>query len=536
MNEHLFSKGIDVMSPSCLARTGTLLILAIGCALPAVAADWPLWGADTTRNMASPATHVPDWFDPGEFIKGSEEIDLSTTKNIKWVAKLGSQAFGNPTVAGGKVFIGTNNESPRDPRHKGDRGVVMCFEEATGKYLWQLVVPKLGAGKVSDWEFLGICSSPAVDGDRLYLVTNRCEAMCLDVQGMANGNDGPFQDEGKYMTPPPAAGAPPPTPIEAGPADADIIWRFDMREEMGVFPHNITSSSILIVGDRLYVTTSNGQDWSHVNIPAPFAPALICLDKNTGELLGEENSGISQRMLHCNWSSPCYGEANGKGMVFFGAGDGFCYAFDPVPAASEDGFNYLKEIWRFDCNPPEHRTKEDGKPFKYPDPNGPSEVIATPVFHNNKIYIAVGQDPEHGDGVGQLSCIDATGSGDLSKTGKVWADGTIRRTMSTASIADGLLYIADYAGKVHCLEADTGKEIWVHDTQSHIWGSTLYVDGKIYIGNEDGVVTILAAGREKKVLKEIEVDSPVYSTPIVANGILYIASQTHLYAIHNSGN
>ncbi len=500
------------------------------------AADWPQWGSGPGRNMASPATHVPEWFDPGKYIKGSENIDPTTTKNVKWVAKLGSEAYGNPTVSGGRVFVGTNNESPRDPQHTGDRGIVMCFDEATGDFLWQLVVPKLGAGKVSDWEFLGICSSPAVDGDRVYLVTNRCEAICLDVHGQANGNDGPFMDEATYMTPPPAAGAPPHPPVTLGPKDADIIWRFDMREETGVFPHNITSSSILIVGDRLYVTTSNGQDWSHVNIPAPFAPALICLDKHTGELLGEETSGISQRMYHCNWSSAAYGEVNGQGMVIFGAGDGFCYAFDPVPVAAEDGLFSLKELWRYDCNPPEHKKKADGTPYKYPDPNGPSEIIGTPVFHNNRVYAAVGQDPEHGDGVGFLSCINASGSGDITQTGKIWTYNKIRRTMSTPSIAEGLLYISDYAGRVHCLDAETGQEIWIHDTQSHIWGSTLYADGKIFVGNEDGIVTVLAAGKEKKVLKEIELNSPVYSTPIVANGILYVASQTHLYAIEESKN
>ena len=87
--------------------------------------------------------------------KGTEDIDMSTTKNVKWVAKIGSQSYGTPTIAGGKVLIGTNNESPRDAQHEGDRGIIMCFDEKDGSFLWQLVIPKLGAGKVSDWEYLG---------------------------------------------------------------------------------------------------------------------------------------------------------------------------------------------------------------------------------------------------------------------------------------------------------------------------------------------------------------------------------------------
>ncbi|MEP0841348.1 MAG: PQQ-binding-like beta-propeller repeat protein, partial [Phycisphaerae bacterium] len=202
-----------------------MFIAALSVARPAAAADWVMWGGTPARNMVSAEKGLPEGFDPGKPRSGSEEIDMATTRNVKWVAKVGSQCYGNPTVAGGKVFVGTNNESPRDKKFEGDYSVVMCFEEATGKFLWQLAVPKLGAGKVSDWEYLGICSSPAVEGNRLYLVTNRCEVVCLDTEGMANGNDGPFQDEAKYCA------GPDKPPVQIGPQDGDIIWRFDMSEE-----------------------------------------------------------------------------------------------------------------------------------------------------------------------------------------------------------------------------------------------------------------------------------------------------------------
>ncbi|MCY0464251.1 hypothetical protein OVW20_29130, partial [Klebsiella pneumoniae] len=93
---------------------------------------------------------------------------------------------------------------------------------------------------------------PAVEGNRVWIVTNRCEVMCLDVNGLANGNDGPATDEAQYLAGP---GKP---PHKLGPTDADIIWRFDMKEELGVFPHNITNCGPLIAGDKVVVTTSNG--------------------------------------------------------------------------------------------------------------------------------------------------------------------------------------------------------------------------------------------------------------------------------------
>ncbi len=510
------------------------VVAALLVALTSSAQDWPQWGGAHARNMYSPAKNLPDHFttDKSTEIKlkaGTDDVDRSNLLNLKWVAKLGSQSYGNVTVAGGKVFVGTNNESPRDPRHPGDRSILMCFDEATGNLLWQQVVPKLASGKVNDWEALGLLSSPSIEGDRLYVVSSRCEVLCLDVNGMANGNDGPFKDEAKYVVKDVIIdkGKPtehPATPIEPGPKDGDIIWRYDMIDELGVFPHNASDCAPLIVGDTVYVVTSNGQDWTHSNIPSPNAPSLIALNKRTGELLGEDDAKIGPRIFHGLWSSPSAGTVNGRQLIFYGGGDGVCYAFDPKPVKEGDS-SYLKKVWWFDCNPPER------KKFKYPDAEGPSEINATPVFWKNRIYVAVGQDPEHGEGVGVLTCIDATKTGDITQTGKIWSYDKIHRSISTVSITpDGLLFVADFSGYLHCFDAETGKLYWTHDCKAHIWGSTLVADGKVYLGNEDGDLSVFAASKEKKLLSQINLGAPVYSTPVVANGVLYISSNTHLFA------
>jgi outer membrane protein assembly factor BamB len=215
--------------------------------------------------------------------------------------KLGSQTYGNPVVAGGKVFVGTNNESPRDKNHTGDRSILYAFDEKTGGYLWQLVVPKLKSGKVNDWENLGLLSSPLVVGNRLFVVTSRCEVLCLDTDGLKNGNDGDFKDETAYMSKDtPKEGSPTP----AGPGDADILWKYDMMDELGVFPHNASNCSVILVDGLLYVCTSNGQDWTHVNIPSPNSPSFIALDPATGKLVAEDNAGVGPRIFHGQWTSP----------------------------------------------------------------------------------------------------------------------------------------------------------------------------------------------------------------------------------------
>src|SRR5208337_3064118 len=132
-----------------------------------------------------------------------------------------------PVIAGGKVLIGTNNDEPRDPRHQGDRGVLLCLNEKDGQLCWQLVVPKLLGARVDAGQ-IGIVSPATVEGNRVYVVSNRNEVMCLDLKGMADGNDGPYRDEGRHMSPDPDQ----PMPVSS--TDADILWIFDINAALGV--------------------------------------------------------------------------------------------------------------------------------------------------------------------------------------------------------------------------------------------------------------------------------------------------------------
>ncbi|MFK5921631.1 MAG: PQQ-binding-like beta-propeller repeat protein [Verrucomicrobiota bacterium] len=491
-------------------------------------AEWTQWGHDGSKNMVSPEKNIPSDISAGDELDNGD-IDVKTATNAKWIVKLGDQSYGTPTISGGRVFVGTNNNNPRNPKIEGDRGVVMCFDEKSGKFLWQLTVPKLPTGKVNDWEYLGICSSPTIAGKYGYVITNRAEVIKFDTAGMSDGNDGPFKDEGKYM----AGGLDgiakgTAEAVETGETDADIIWGLDMIDEVGAFPHNIASSSVVLGDGKVFASTSNGMDWSHLNIQQPLSPTLIALDIESGKLMGEEAAGISERTYHCNWSSPAYGEIAGKKTLVFGGGDGWCYGFGTEGKKDKDGFNVLPVLWKVDCNLKEYRIDEKGKKIKYATYPGPSEIISSPVVYNNKIYTTIGQDPENGEGVGLLTCIDPSkGQGEKSI---VWQFKDLGRSLSSPSVADGLVYIADYSGRVFCLDAESGEVVWDHDTLSHIWASTLVVDGKVYIGTEDGELIILKAGKEKEEIAIVDFPNPIYSTPVVANETLYIMTQSHLYA------
>jgi outer membrane protein assembly factor BamB len=440
------------------------------------------------------------------------------------------------------VFVGTDDfllhDSERFRRTRG--GLVQCRDEATGELLWQLVVPqrtKLPPGSHFGHQHLGVCSSPTIEGDRAYVVSSAGDILCLDVDGLEDGNDGPFVDEGQYMV------GPDQPPITLTETDADIIWRYDPIDELEVRPHDAASCSILLYGDTLYLSTSNGVDGPHEAVLSPSAPALIALDKQTGRLVAVEKAGISSRLYHAQWSSPSLGIVDGTPIVFVGGGDGVCYAFEALTATPEEVVP-LQMVWSYDCNPPEYRCP-GGEPVGYyagdkrkrnsPNKNdgtyvGPSQIIATPVFVEGRVYVAIGQDPAHGRGRGMLHCIDATGRGDITRSGKIWTYDGLDRTISTVAVADGLVYVPDIAGRFHCLDADTGNCCWVYDTKSETWGGPLIADDKVYFGNKK-YFYIMAPGREPKLLSEIRLGHPIYSTPIAANGTLYVASQHYLWAV-----
>jgi len=445
-----------------------------------------------------------------------------------WELKLGSHTYTIPTLDRGRIYIGANDSGLERAGFKPTGGgVLMCVDQATGKLIWRLPSPRYFAGVKPPYHFdqwnCGLCSGPVVEDERVYVIASRGEILCLDRQGQANGNDGPFLDELAYM------GLTNTPDAKLEPTDGDIIWKYDLIPELDVVLHDVCGSTLLLCGDFLYACTSNGIDDRHNKVPRPDAPSLIVLDKKTGRLVAKDDEKIGRRLLHCNWSSPSPGRVNGRTLIFFGGGDGILYAFEPPAPSADTRVQLLKKVWSYDCNPPDFRVR-DGQPVPYSthsknSPDGPSEIIGTPVFHHGRVYVAIGQSPVHGTGRGCLSCIDAaTGA-------KVWASELIERTLATPAIADGLLYLPDTTGNVHCFDAGTGERYWVHPLGGKTWSASSFVgDGKMYVGTESGLLWVLKAGKELQVLSKTRLKTnPITLT--ADNGVLYIPTQRSLLAV-----
>jgi outer membrane protein assembly factor BamB/precorrin-6B methylase 2 len=362
-------------------------------------------------------------------------------------------------------------------------------------------------------------STPLVEGDRLWLITNRCEVLCLDIGPLRRGEGVPKQ-----------------------------LWKVDMRKQFGVFPHapmmaaGFTPSPVADA-ERVFAVTGNGVAEDLATVPAPDAPSLVCFDKQTGKVLWQDASP-GKGIMHAQRSTPLVLAAGGRTQVVVGQGDGWLRSFDASTG---------RLIWKCDLNPKGARYEPVGaRGLK-------NYVMATPVLYEGRIYLAPGQDPEHYDGPGAIFCIDPTGEGDVSaelddgrgkgkpnpKSRVVWRyggpagpaaqqlkrDELFSRTLANCTVHDGLVYACDVVGYLNCLDARTGRLYWWQDLKAAVWCAPLWADGKVYAASEDGDVEIFAHGKEKKHLTTVAMDEPIHVTPVYANGTLYVMSDRALYAI-----
>jgi outer membrane protein assembly factor BamB len=423
--------------------------------------------------------------------------DARTGRNIVWSVELGNEVYGCPVVAGDVVYVGADNTRKINPAFQEDSGVLMALRVTDGGFLWQDLAPRVERG-LREWLLPSTTSAPYIEGDRLYYVTAECQLRCLDTKGFRDGeNNGPYRDERFKDN-----------------AAADIVWQLDMPA-LGVFPHEACNSDVLPLGDLLMVSTSNGQNEAHTRVPSPFAPSLIAVNKHTGELVWRA-IGPGDKVLHGNWSSPVAANVNGRMQVLYGGGDGWLRAYD---AASG------QEIWRFDGNP------KDARVLPRPGVLSRSSIIASPVFADGRVIVAMGQSPGHGNGPSLIYAISPDGQGDVTESGLLWTSREVGRVVGTPMVKDGLLYIGDLGGTIHCLDAATGAHLWKHETNDAIWGCLLVAGDRLYVGNSEGLMTVLRVGRRKELLAEIQMDAPLYTRPAVIGDVLYLATANRLYLI-----
>ena len=452
-----------------------------------MAADWPMRGRGHHRNAVVPDENAPvDWQLPDNEMPA---------RNIRWSTELGTVSNGDPVISNGLVWVGTNNGRPRNTQKKQDAGVLICFDEIDGRFLYQYVSQRI-AGREIDWPGSSQCGSPLIENGKLWFCNTRCEVICLDI-----------------------------APLIARTGDAEVVWNVNLREQFGVVPRaimigsNASQCSIASYRELIYVNTTNAAGYTRVL--APNAPSLICFEKQTGRVKWQDNSP-GENLLGVQHGSPMVAEIQGQAQVIMGQGEGWVRGFDALTG---------ELLWKFDINP---KSFQRGLGLK----NQRNDLVAMPVFYEGNVYFATGRHYESDESPGRVYCLDPTKRGDIShelgdlparalpnpNSGMVWqysglsVGDEMHRTLSSVALHKGLLFVSDMKSTLHCIDAATGKGIWTHDLSElgNPFCSPLIVGSRVYVCAQSATF-VFDLAREKRVIAEHGTVRSCESSPAYAN-------------------
>jgi hypothetical protein len=419
------------------------------------------------------------------------------------------------TIDRGRIYF-----AGRSTKTKDKQPMLMCLDLYTGKQIWET-----GIGG-------GIRDIPIIEGDRIYIRGGN-SVYCLNLKG-------------------------------------EIIWNSKISQPYFSGVQHGPAGTGLVLGGQFWIPTghapgSDCPDFELNSLESPFHPNVVVLDKQNGKLLAQDNVSVGH-IQHGQWTTLSAGEVNGKWQVFFASAAGTVHAFEvPSIPASSAGTRpaILREIWRCDANPEKYRRYPDGKPIQYhayngmpgpgPDKPGPLEIISMPVFYQGLLYVPLSRDVEYGMkkklnaddkfsshrtfGLGCLVCIDPKGSGDVTRTHKVWENTDVNWAFFGPSITGDLMFFADLFGQMNCIELKTGKILWQYDIECSVWNyGQVTADGKIYVTTEKKDFFIFSATREPKLLFRTKLDALGNPPqPVVTDGLLIVSTGKTLSAYFGPG-
>ena len=382
---------------------------------------------------------------------------------------------------------------PTGQGHYAGKGLPVTWS-TTKNVAWKVAVPGRG------W------SSPIVLEGRIYLTTAvpvddskdvLLQAHCLDRQdGKTIWQTDVFRQDG--------AKAPrihgknshaSPTPLTDGKRvfvhfghqgtacldlEGKVLWR---NTELLYAPVHGNGGTPILVDDRL-VFSVDGSDQQFV----------VALEQATGKVAWKtDRKSTSAKKF--SFSTPLLVESHGRRQIISPASD-TVMAYDP-----KDG----KELWR---------ASYDGY-----------SVIPRPVFGHGLVFLSSGYDRP------SLVAVRVDGSGDVTGSHVAWTSVKgAPHTPSPLLVGDELYAVSD-GGIATCFDARTGKVHWQERVDGDYSASPLYADGKIYLQSEEGVTTVLRAGKKFENLGQSSLEEKTLASYAVADGAIYLRTERHLYRI-----
>jgi outer membrane protein assembly factor BamB len=427
----------------------------------------------------------PQWRGPtldGVSADKGTPLEWSDSKNVLWKAPLPCWGGATPIVVGERVFVVTPSAAEGD---------------AKGSVVRQLPGPMGGRETPGGRDILVLCLN-AGDGKLVWQKTLDSRNALFGKQNLASCS--PVSD-GKFVWA--LSGAGMLACFDA--ADGNERWRINISEKYGEFEllWGYASSPLLYDG-KLYVQVLHGGGrMANKDKTGEVSSYLLAIDAAKGDVLWKhERKTDAKSECPDAYTTPTIGRHGGRVDLIVSGAD-YVTGHDPA-----DG----KERWR--------------AAGLNPNREGNYRICPSPVVMGEYVIAPTRRRP--------LLALRGGGSGDVSTSHLAWKLERGGPDVPTP-VSDGkYVYVVEDKGLVTCVDLATGDLVWGPERTAtgSVSASPLLADGKVYIVNEAGVTTVLAAGAEFKVLATNELDGTyTLSSPAVANGRLFVRTSKFLYCI-----
>jgi len=438
-----------------------------------------------SSSAAQAQENWPQWRSPnGNRVSRATNLPAtwSLTENIVWKTPLPSWSAGTPIIWGDRVFVTSPTEvgsggpsAAATPARRGRGGSGGFGRDPGGPKLLLICMTRKDGKQIWTREL--------DEGNELFNKQN-------------SSSPSPVTD-GKHVWVVTGTGA-----VTAFDMAGTQIWQHHLQREYGRFGLNWGyASSPLLYQGKLIVQVLHGTSTTDPSY-------IVAFDAATGKpLWRQERRTDAVSESPDAYTTPALLESAGTAQIVIAGGD-YVTGHDP---------NTGKEIWRAGGLNPQKR------------PN--YRIIASPLVVDGLIYACSRKEP--------VLAVRAGGQGDITATHTVWKWEGLGGPDVPTPVCDGkYFYMVEDSGRVTCLDAKTGKLIWGPErtAQGTVSASPLLADGRLYVTNESGITTILAAGPEFKVLATNALDdSYTLSSLAVAGSQIFLRTGTHLYCIAKKG-
>lgn len=410
----------------------TLAVL-LGISGLANASQWPTWRGPTADGIVPAGSYPTSW---------------TNEKNIAWKTALPSGGNSTPIVWNQRVFLTSSSE-------KGAKRALMCFDRTDGKLLWQNVMTYDEKEPTHDTN--PYCSaSPVTDGERI-------------ICSFGSAGIAAFDFEGK------------------------ILWH---RKDLGPLNHiwgNATSP--ILLDDHVI------QYWG-----PGVTCALLALNKKTGETVWKhdlpEGCAKTPDQFFGSWSTPAVREFSG----------------------------------------------EDGKPQRELILGLPKKVVALnpetrqvnwfceglgPLVYTNPI---IGKDAAAvlSGYQGPALAVKFGGHGDVTASHRLWQitdKKFLPQRVGSAVLQGNFFYILNDSGTVQCTDILTGKDDWNEALTKSAWSSASIADGKLYVIDQRGETLVMDAAPQFKLISRNALNEPNRASHAFSDGQIFIRTYRTLYCV-----